>query len=145
MFSGSFSMDLPDFYPTHLKPSPSCHLCTRAWSHTNLDLKPPFKSSMSGLLIQRTKIRRQAEPGGLPQGGPEDIPMAHGNRCLMGFPDFSLVLNAVLPSNQEDSARLAWAMLQTLPGSPAHAEQTSDFPTLSSADPSIPQPQTPVC
>lgn len=39
-----------------------------------------------------------------------------------GLPGFSLVLNAVLPYDQEDSAWLAWAMLQTLLGSPAHAE-----------------------
>lgn len=59
---------------------------------------------------------------GLPQGGLDDDPMAHGNRCRTGLPGFSLVLNAVLPYDQEDSAWLAWAMLQTLLGSPAHAE-----------------------
>lgn len=45
--------------------------------------------------------------------------MARGNGYLAGLPDFFLVLNAVLPYNQEDAARLAWAMLPTLLGSPA--------------------------
>lgn len=44
--------------------------------------------------------------------------MAHGNGYLAGLPDFFLVLNAVLPCNQEDTARLAWAMLPTLLGLP---------------------------
>lgn len=117
MFSGSFSMDLSDFCLTHLKPSPSRHLCTRAWSHNH----PGPETSLQVLNVWI--VDRQSRGlgpggrqslGGLPQAGLEDIPMVRGNRCLMGFPDFSLVPNGVLPYSQEGSARLAWAMLQTL-------------------------------
>lgn len=61
-------MDLPDFYPTHLKPSPSCHLCTKAWSHTTLDLKPPFKPSVSESVIPEDQDQEAGRDGGATTG-----------------------------------------------------------------------------